>query len=105
MNIELKDFQERAVERLFKHSISAGRDIGDDPTVPQSLMLASPTGSGKTVIATAWMEHLVEGDGTLPGDPHASFLWITDQPELNEQTRRKILSHSSVFGPDDIITI
>lgn len=105
MNIDLKDFQERALEQLFKHARSARRDIEEDPTVRQSLMLASPTGSGKTVIATAWMEQVLQGDGTHAGDSDACFLWITDQPELNEQTRRKILAHSSVFGSDDIITI
>lgn len=105
MNIELKGFQERAVEQLFKHSRSASRDVEDDRAVRQSLMLASPTGSGKTVIATAWMEQLVQGDGTRPRDPDACFLWITDQPDLNEQTRRKILAHSSVFGPDEVVTI
>jgi type III restriction enzyme len=105
MKIELKDFQELAVEQLVKHSRSAGRDIADDPSVRQTLMLASPTGSGKTVIATAWMERVLQGDGTRRGDADACFLWITDQPELNEQTRRKILAHSSVFGPDDIVTI
>lgn len=105
MNIELKDFQERALEQLFKHARSARRDIEEDPTVRQSLMLASPTGSGKTVIATAWMEQVLQGDGTRAGDSEACFLWITDQPELNEQTRRKILAHSAVFGSDEIITI
>lgn len=91
--------------QLLRHARSARRDVDEDPATRQSLMLASPTGSGKTVIATAWMEAVVNGDGTNAGDPEACFLWVTDQPELNVQTRRKILANSSVFGRDDVVTI
>ncbi|MDQ2631118.1 MAG: DEAD/DEAH box helicase family protein [Actinomycetota bacterium] len=105
MDIALKEFQERALAQLVRQTRSARRDVAEDPTARQSLMLSSPTGSGKTVIATAWMEAVLRGDETHPGDPEARFLWVSDQPELNEQTRRKILDNSSFFGKDDVVTI
>ena len=55
-----------------------------------NILLIGPTGSGKTVIANALFERILEGDETREGDSTATFLWITDQPDLNEQTRRKL---------------
>ncbi|MEX2139014.1 MAG: DEAD/DEAH box helicase family protein [Pirellulales bacterium] len=76
----------------------AGRDAraGD----LQSVCLSSPTGSGKTVMLTNAIEFLVRGDDEHGPIPDATFLWITDQPELNEQTYRKMLSTSSVLNGD-----
>jgi len=47
----------------------------------------------------AVMERLIEGDVTAPPHPTTTFLWITDQPQLNEQTRQRLLSYSTTFGP------
>ena len=47
----------------------------------------------------------LEGDETQEGDPTACFLWLTDQPELNEQTKRKFIANSTVFGKEQLITI
>jgi len=41
------------------------------------------------VVATALMERIAAGDEETTGDVDAVFLWLTDQPELNEQTRKK----------------
>ena len=35
----------------------------------------------------------------------ATFLWITDQPELNEQTRRKMIGTSSILDSERLIVI
>jgi len=95
----LKDFQEDAVSHLISLAVRARSDVGQEP---QTLTLAAPTGSGKTVIATRWMELLVEGNADHPPDDNATFLWITDQPELNEQTYRRIKAHSTTFTNDEL---
>lgn len=51
------------------------------------------------------METLVAGDGSTPGDPQATFLWVTDAPELNEQTKKKIFASSEVFSSDRLTTV
>lgn len=103
MKLTLKDFQEEAVAHLTALAARASGDAREGE--PQTLTLAAPTGAGKTVIATAWMEHLSQGDQDHPPDPNAVFLWITDQPELNEQTRKKIISGATAFADDDLVTI
>src|SRR5205085_10063709 len=52
-------------------------------------------------------ETILTGDDAQSGDPTATFLWLTDQPELNEQTRRKFLANStpSIFDSSRLVTI
>jgi type III restriction enzyme len=103
LKLPLKDFQASTVDRLYSHARPAKREAEEGGE--QALVLASPTGSGKTMIATALMERIVEGDGDHEPDEHAMFLWLSDQPDLNEQSRRKILDGSSVFGSSELVTI
>jgi type III restriction enzyme len=104
VKLELKEFQEIAVQALLGRASKASDDVSDSSD-EQALILSAPTGSGKTIIATALMERIVNGDGDVPPDPDATFLWLTDQPELNEQTRRKLVTGSDVFTEADLITL
>jgi len=103
MRLELKPFQELAVEAMGRRAGAARAEAVTGEG--QALVLSAPTGSGKTVIATAWMESIVRGDDMRPGDPDATFLWITDDRELNEQTRRKLLATSDLFDESSLVTI
>jgi len=105
VNVALKEFQLNAVGDLVMKLVHARREIlnkGDR----QVIVLSSPTGSGKTLMATALMERIREGDNDLLApDRGAVFLWLSDQPDLNEQTKRKILGTSAVFAPSDVVVI
>ncbi|HLZ29589.1 MAG TPA: DEAD/DEAH box helicase family protein [Chloroflexota bacterium] len=103
MKVELKDFQREALRRLFRDAVHARREIVDGE--PQALVLAAPTGSGKTVMATALLEAIVQGDDTIRGDPRATFLWLSDMPELNEQSRRRIKETGDVFRDTDLVLV
>lgn len=102
MKIELKLFQETEVGKLVRHMRGAARDslAGDR----QSVALSSTTGSGKTVMLTRAIELVLEGDDTQP-PVDAAFLWITDDPQLNEQTRKKMLATSSVLKAEQLVVI
>ena len=95
MNLELKEFQETAVARLYRLARHASAAVADEHA---AIVLSAPTGSGKTMIATALLERIAAGDEETLGDPNAVFLWLTDQPELNEQTRKKFEANSNVFS-------
>ena len=103
MRLLLKDFQVNAVDQVVRHLRRAAREAieGD----PQAVSLSAPTGSGKTIMATAAIERLIAGDDDAGPNSDATFLWITDQPELNEQTRRKMLLGSSLLDPTNLIVL
>lgn len=87
MRVELKDFQAGAVATLANRLRSMCRRYEQDGEL-SSVCLASPTGSGKTVMCAATIEALFFGDddlGLMP-DENAVVLWLSDSPSLNEQT-------------------
>jgi type III restriction enzyme len=103
MRIEPKDFQDNAVLRLTEEIESARGEI--ERRRPQAVVLSSPTGSGKTVIMTLLMERLWAGHESIAADPNAIFLWISDSPELNIQSKEKIEAASDVFPASRLIII
>jgi type III restriction enzyme len=103
MRIEPKDFQDNAVLRLTEELQSARREI--ERGRPQAVVLSSPTGSGKTVIMTLLMERLWAGHESIAADPNAIFLWISDSPELNIQSKEKIEAASDVFPASRLVVI
>lgn len=105
MKLLLKDFQERAVDDFVRQLHLASAEVKESPRSAQAVWLSAPTGSGKTLIATATIERILSGDETYRPMPEATFLWLSDQPELNEQTRKKMLAFSSILGPAELIVI
>lgn len=103
MNLLLKPFQSDAVDRFLRRLREAASNArrGD----LRAVSLVSPTGSGKTVIATAAIERLLQGDEHYAPDPKTTILWLSDQPELNEQTRRKMLESSTVLGSAQLVVV
>ncbi len=95
MKITLFDFQKDALQNLRKR-LNLARPAAS-PEAPQAITLSAPTGSGKTIIMTALFEAILDQpDDQLdwPMDwqpqPDAVILWVSDMPELNEQTKLKI---------------
>ena len=103
MKLVLKDFQEEAVESLYER-VSHARTRAALGRL-EVVTLAAPTGSGKTVILTRLIELIMQGDETRNPDPDAVFLWITDQPELNIQTRDKMEATSDFLSSSVLVEI
>jgi type III restriction enzyme len=103
MKLLLKQFQEDAVARLVRHMRGAARETRSGDL--QSVCLSSTTGSGKTVMLTSAVELLLQGDDENSPIADATFLWVTDQPELNEQTRKKMVTTSSILGSETLTVI
>jgi type III restriction enzyme len=103
LRLVLKEFQEEAVITLVRHLRGAARDSRSGDR--QAVSLSSTTGSGKTVMLTKAIELILQGDDENGPISDATFLWITDQPELNEQTRKKMLTTSSVLSSETLTVI
>ena len=78
MKLKLKDFQEDYTDKLVMALGLATRETAFQ--CPSCYFLVAH-GIGKTLMATATIEKLMEGDGEYAADPDATFLWLSDQPE------------------------
>lgn len=105
MKVQLREFQREAVRELA--SLLDVAKYGANKGKLQAVGLTATTGAGKTIMATALVERIIFGtdDEETSPDPNAVFLWITDLPELNLQTREKMIHTSSRLGSDRLIVI
>lgn len=104
MKLELMDFQEVAVDELLRKLRLAKREVAEGGD-RQAVILAAPTGSGKTVITAALIEEILTGSDRIVAEPDAVFLWLSDQPVLNEQSKKRIASASSRLGNNDLVIV
>lgn len=98
MQYELLDYQREAAVTTLARLQRAKSDWSTHASY-SAFALSAVTGAGKTVIATAVIEAMIFGSPDLgvTADPKATFLWVTDSPALNEQTRRKMKDGSDIF--------
>jgi type III restriction enzyme len=111
LKVALFDFQKDALHQL-REKISSARTFASS-TNPQAIAFSAPTGSGKTIMMTALFEAILDGpddqlEWPLNWKPQrdAVILWLSDMPELNEQTRLKIESQSDrIYRVNQLISI
>lgn len=106
MRYELRDYQRDAALEILKRLRRGRRDWQEDGE-RSSFALSAITGSGKTVIATAVIEALLFGSTDLDtdADPRVAFLWITDDPALNRQTRGRMFDASELLAPTTLVEV
>lgn len=72
---------------------------------PQVITFSAPTGAGKTIMMTKLFEDILYGSADCNPEPDSIFVWLSDMPELNMQTRLKIESKSDKIRVRDLVTI
>lgn len=105
MQYDLYDYQETAKAVVVRALASMDRAYQDDPNELGAVVLAAPTGAGKTVVATAVIEAALDGDATTAPIEDATFLWVTDDLSLNNQTLHKMVAASSALSVNRLRTI
>lgn len=104
MREELISFQQTAVSKLLAEINSAVAYHKVDGR-PQVIAFRAPTGSGKTIVMTTVMEDILNGTETTVEQPEAIFVWLSDSPQLNEQSKTKIIQKADKIRPNQCITI
>jgi hypothetical protein len=106
VQFKLKDYQEDAV-RLVLRRLGEARDDYRSKDRLIAFALSAITGAGKTVMASAVFEALFDGseEYEFDGDASAVVLWVTDDPNLNEQTRFRIIEASDRLGSSRLVVI
>lgn len=104
MRDELISFQQTAVSKLLAEINSAQAYHKVDGR-PQVIAFRAPTGSGKTIVMTAVIEDILNGTETTVEQPEAIFVWLSDSPQLNEQSKTKIIQKADKIRPNQCVTI
>ena len=89
MKVELFPFQKTALARL-RQSVATALGNYRGTHTPQVVSYTAPTGAGKTIVMSALIESIYYGDELYPDQNEAIFIWLSDSPQLNEQSRLKI---------------
>ena len=89
MKVELFPFQKRALADL---RLKIGEAIGGYHRTHsnQVVSFTAPTGAGKTIIMSSLIENIFFGDVEYPEQPETIIIWLSDSPQLNEQSKQKI---------------
>lgn len=105
MRVELFPFQRGAVQnlRLALEGIRKAKRQEESAIIS----LQAPTGAGKTIIMSSFIEETYFGsDYDMFGEkPDTIFVWLSDSPALNEQSKHKIESKADKISLGRCITI
>lgn len=104
MKVELFPFQKRALSDI---RMKAAEAMGSycRTHAPQVVSFTAPTGAGKTIIMSALIESILYGDETYAEQPDAIVVWLSDSPQLNEQSKLKIDSKADKIRLSQCVTI
>lgn len=104
MRIELFPFQKRALADIRMKTAEAMGSY-HRTHAPQVVSFTAPTGAGKTIIMSALIEAVLFGDEQYMEQPNAIIVWISDSPQLNEQSKQKIDSKADKIKLSQCVTI
>ncbi len=106
MKFTLKPYQRTALEDMLA-ALDRAKAIYEREMTPTSVSLSATTGAGKTVIASAVIESLFYGNDDFDFEPDdgAVVIWFSDNPNLNDQTRFRIMEASDRVVSTDLVTI
>lgn len=104
MKISNIAFQQRAINDLRQRTAQA-MDGYNRYHTPQVISYSAPTGAGKTIIMASLIERIFFGDGDYMEQPDAIFVWLSDSPELNKQSKDKINTKSDRLLISQTVTI
>lgn len=104
MKTELFPFQKKALTNLRMQTAEALGSYRRTHS-PQVVSFTAPTGAGKTIIMAGLIESIYFGDEVYPDQQNAIFVWLSDSPQLNEQSRQKIDLKADKIRLDQCVTI
>ncbi|MBR0512515.1 MAG: DEAD/DEAH box helicase family protein [Ruminococcus sp.] len=104
MKADLFPFQQKALRDL---RVKTAEALGSyhRTHAPQVVSFTAPTGAGKTIIMASLIEDIFFGDESHADQPEAIFLWLSDSPQLNEQSKLKIDGKADRIRLNQAVTI
>lgn len=103
MKFKLRGYQAVAKREVLEDiSEALEKYVGTNGERVTAVQLTAPTGSGKTVIASAVIEAALFGSEDFAPRSDWTFLWVSDDKSLNTQTARKFVTASDKIAPGTI---
>lgn len=103
MKFELKSFQETVARDILEELTEARESVSRGKI--QAVVLSAPTGSGKTITLASVIDQTFGGSEGFPARPSTVFLWLSDSPELNIQSRNKLTAACDELPFHRMVTI
>ena len=104
MKVELFAFQKKALADI-RMEIAEALGSYKRTHSPQVVSFTAPTGAGKTIIISALIESILFGDENYAEQQKAVIIWLSDSPQLNEQSKLKIDSKANKIRLDQCVVI
>jgi type III restriction enzyme len=104
MKVELFSFQKKALADIRMKTAEA---LGSyyRTHAPQVVSFTAPTGAGKTIIMASLIESIFFGDENYLEQQNAVVIWLSDSPQLNEQSKLKIDSKADKIRLGQCVTV
>lgn len=103
MKLELKTFQTTAARDIISELADARDGVAKGKV--QAVILSAPTGSGKTITLAQVIDLTFGGGDGISARPETVFLWLSDSPELNIQSKNKLLNACDELPYYKMVTI
>lgn len=104
MRVDLYTFQRRALADIRMKTAEA-LDSYHRTHAPQVVSFTAPTGAGKTIIMASLIESIFFGDDVYVEQQNAIIIWLSDSPQLNEQSKLKIDAKADKIRLGQCITV
>ena len=104
MRVELFPFQKRALADI-RMKIAEAMGSYHRTHAPQVVSFTAPTGAGKTIIMASLIENILFGDDTYAEQQNSVIIWISDSPQLNEQSKLKIDGKADKIRISQCVTV
>ena len=106
MNISLKTFQKQRVREL-RETAAVAQMNWQHFNKKQIISFTAPTGAGKTIMMASFIEAMMCGDedGMVAAIPESLFIWLSDSPELNEQSKQKLMKYCDRMVLSQFVTL
>lgn len=104
MKIDRIEFQQKAIVEIRSQidwAMQGYKKLGK----LQVVSYTAPTGAGKTVIMGSVMERIICGDENFDAQENAIIVWLSDSPELNQQSKDKIDAKADKISLNQTVTI
>ena len=104
MRVELFPFQKRALADIRMKTAEAMGSY-HRTHAPQVVSFTAPTGAGKTIIMASLIESIFFGNENYEEQQNSIIIWLSDSPQLNEQSKIKIDTKADKIRLGQCITV